>query len=211
MNWTMPAALTTWVRDHSAKGSGYSFFYAFGVHLNPELPDLEDETILNYFKAFLCLQDWLVKHEEVSLNRKLMPFIDKFSRDYMQVVLSPDYHPDLGQFIDDYIDYNPSRNRSLDMMPIFAHLDESRVRQKMDDEKINKRPTLHYRLPNSDIDNPKWGLWKSWNNWMQVEALANDPDRLSQVCEAYLKSNEILSGNFIKPWRDQVKQWLIDL
>ena len=200
------------LRDHGAKGSGYSFFYAFGVHLNPELPDLETETIINYFKAFVCLQDWLVKHEEVSLNRKLLPFIDKFPRDYIRKVVTPEYRPSLEQFIDDYLEHNPSRNRSLDMMPVFAYLDESRLKRQLeDDEKINKRPTFHYRLPNSDIDNPEWGLWKSWNNWLQVEALANDPDRLQQVCEAYLKSNEILSGNFMKPWKDQVNQWLIDL
>ena len=197
------------LRQHNAKGTGYSILYAFGVHLNPELPDLNETTILNYLKSFLCLQDWLIESEGVSLTRKLSPFIDKFSAKYIKRVLDPDYKPELPQLIDDYLYFNPTRNRTLDMLPLFAYLDEDRVRAAIGDEKLNKRPTLHYRLPNSDIDNPHWGLWQCWNRWMQVEYLANDADRLLSVCQHYMKTHQQFFQDLLTPWKDQVRQWLI--
>jgi hypothetical protein len=32
--------------------------------------------------------------------------------------------PDLDTLIDDYLEYNPTRNRALDFLPLFLHLDE---------------------------------------------------------------------------------------
>ncbi|OBX33760.1 putative amidoligase enzyme [Halomonas elongata] len=38
-------------------------------------------------------------------------------------MLDPDYQPDLRTLIDDYLEYNPTRNRELDLLPLFAYLD----------------------------------------------------------------------------------------
>jgi hypothetical protein len=43
-------------------------------------------------------------------------------------------------------------------LPLFAFLDEDRVRAKLDDPLIKSRPTYHYRLPNTDFHKPNWGI-----------------------------------------------------
>ena len=193
-----------------AKGTRESMFFAFGVHLNPELPNLEGLTILNYLKAFLCLCDWLVDNEDVALSRKLSPFIRPFSSDYIELVLDSRYQPSVSTLIDDYLEANPTRNKIMDMLPLFAHLDEARVLAVIGHQKLRKRPTLHYRLPNSDIDCEGWGIWKSWNDWWQVEALANDPERLAEVCKGYFYNHKLLSKELMTPWKEKVTTWLID-
>lgn len=198
------------LRRHDAKGTRTSLFYAFGVHLNPELPDLQAGTLLNYLKAFICLQDWLVEAEQVDLTRKLSPFIDDFPKAYKHLILQPDYQPAIERLVADYLQHNPTRNRILDMLPVFAFLDEAPIKQALGEEKLNKRPTLHYRLPNSDIDNPDWGLEQCWNNWLAVEKLANDPDRLARVSAAYLQTQTSQLPEMLKPWIDSLKELMAD-
>ncbi len=198
------------LQKKGAKGTRESIFFAFGVHLNPELPDLESATILNYFKAFLCLCDWLMDNDDVALSRKLSPFIRTFGGDYIESVLDARYRPEISQFIDDYLDANPTRNRVMDLLPLFAHLDEPKVLKVIGSQKLRKRPTLHYRLPNSDIDCAGWGIWKSWKDWWQVEALANDTGRLAEVCDGYLYNHKLLSKEIMTPWKEKVTKWLID-
>ena len=67
-------------------------------------------------------------------------------------------------FIDDYLVENASRNRALDMLPVFAYLDEARIRAAVSDGLIKARPTLHYRLPNCEIEQPGWDLHPAWNH-----------------------------------------------
>ncbi|NNC55402.1 MAG: hypothetical protein HKO07_06755, partial [Pseudomonadales bacterium] len=100
----------------------------------------------------------------------------------------PDYKPGVEQLIDDYLTHNPTRNRSLDMLPLFAHLDEQRVRNTIDDDRIKARPTFHYRLPNCDIDSPDWNIDLSWSLWLQVEKLAFDAPRLKKYCSLYTEA-----------------------
>ena len=38
-------------------------------------------------------------------------------------MLDAGYGPDLGALIDDYLAANPTRNRALDLLPLFAELD----------------------------------------------------------------------------------------
>jgi len=88
----------------------------------------------------------------------------------------------------------------MDMLPLFAYLDEDRVRSRLDDPRIKARPTLHYRLPNCDIDNPGWNLDQPWQNWLQVERLANDPARLKQFCEQYRRYLKSFTTPFDTEW-----------
>jgi hypothetical protein len=87
--------------------------------------------------------------------------------------------------IDDYLDASPSRNRELDMLPLFAHLDHDRVRARLPYEKISARPTFHYRLPDSRVDDPAWTIAADWNRWVEVERLACDPARLVRLAAAH--------------------------
>ncbi|GHA21043.1 amidoligase family protein [Oceanisphaera arctica] len=196
------------LRANGAKGTRHALHYAFGLHLNPELPDTDNLTLLRYFKAYLCLHDWLEQREDIVAARKLSPYIRGFAKDYSRKVIDLDYWPDLRQFSEDYLAANPSRNRSLDLLPILAWHNEARVKEVVQDDKVNKRPTLHYRLPNSDIDNPYWSLQHAWSGWLQVEMLANDERRLDQLCRHYAAHLDSLTPDFLDPWKSKVTPWL---
>lgn len=195
------------LRKAGAEGTKESLRYAFGVHLNPELPSLEAETILRYLQAYIVMHDWLVEKENVDLMRRITPYIAPFKTEYIQKVLAPDYKPTMEQLIDDYLEYNPTRNRSLDMLPLFAHIDEQRVREVVKDSRVKARPTLHYRLPNCEIDEPSWELWTVWQNWLQVELLANHKS-LPELAAEYLESMQNLSHRFSNKWSEQIDDQL---
>ncbi len=188
------------LRQAGAQGTSSAPHYAYGLHLNPEMPDLEAATILAYLRAFVCLFDWLRQRSKVNLSRRLTPYIDPFEKPYVKLLLREDYAPDLPQLIDDYLRHNPTRNRALDMLPLFAHLDEARVRSAVDDPRIKPRPTLHYRLPNCEIDDPNWSLAQPWRDWLQVEALACDSQRLQLVAEHYREHLSGLAGGLFGDW-----------
>lgn len=196
------------LRLAGAEGTGSSATNAFGLQLNPEMPDCEAATIVNYLRAFFCLFDWLKERSKVDLTRRLTSYVDPFSKEYIRLVLNPDYAPDMDTLIDDYLKHNPTRNRALDMLPLFTHIDETRVRAKVDDDRVKPRPTLHYRLPNSLIDDPQWGLITPWRDWLQVDNLANQPELLAEVCEAYLKHLDSFTDSLFGDWGHAVYRWL---
>ena len=149
-----------------ALGTRHSAHFAFGLHLNPELPDLTAETILRYLRSYFCLYDWISAKEDINWTRILSPYIRHFKHDYIQHILPASYQPSIEQLIDDYLAFNPTRNRSLDMLPLFDYIDTERVRNKVNDDRIKSRPTFQYRLPNCDIDNPQWNIDYTWKMWM---------------------------------------------
>jgi hypothetical protein len=200
------------LRKAGAKGTHQSPWYAFGVHYNVELPRMDAPTIAAYMKAFALLYDWLIFHEEVDITRRIPPYIKPFPAGYVQKLVNPEYWPELPTLIDDFLEDNPTRNRALDMLPLFQLLDAERVNAVVDDPLVTARPALHYRLPNSEIDDPAWGLSMAWNDWAQVEALANDPGRLDRWCYRYwLYLQQPLKWPFIEPWQQQVTACLLDL
>jgi hypothetical protein len=200
------------LREAGAKGTHASPWYAFGVHFNVELPHVDAATITAYMKAFVILSDWLIGHEAVDITRRIPPYINPYPPGYAQKLSNPDYWPDTSGLIDDYLKDNPTRNRVLDMLPFFHFLDAQRVVSKVDDPLVSGRPTLHYRLPNSEIDDPDWGLHQAWNDWMQVEALANDVERLERWSYRYwLYLQQPMKWPFIDPWLKQVQACLVDL
>lgn len=198
------------LRDAGARGTRDGLVFAFGLHLNPELPDTDAQTVVRYLQAFLCLFDWLRIEARVDLLRRLTPYIDAFPVDYVRAVAEPTYRPPAQALIDDYLRANPTRNRALDMLPVFAFMDEVRVRTVVDDRRIKARPALHYRLPNCEIDEPGWGLRDTWCDWLQVEHLAADPARLREVCTAYLDHLDRPLGRLLDDWGERVRPWLLD-
>lgn len=195
------------LRDAGARGTNAGFSYAFGLQFNPELPDLQAQTIVSYLKAFFCLHDWLVERSAPDLTRRLTRFSAPFPAPYLRKVIDPDYWPDRDRLIDDYLADNPTRNRALDLLPLFLHLDEGRVRSVVDDSRVKARPTLHYRLPNCEIDKPDWGIHLAWNDWLAVEALAADPERLEEVCAHYARWIDTPLSRVLKSWADEVETW----
>jgi hypothetical protein len=201
-----------WLRqalfENNAKGTKASIFYAFAMHINPELPAKNVETLLNYTRAFLLLYPWLFQVSDIHIARKVSTFINPFPAAYVVFVLQQEYKPDLDTFIDDYHSFNPDRNRPLDLYPVLAWLNADKVAQLQDVGKVSARPTFHYRLPNSLIDDPSWSIATEWNHWIEVEKLASDPEALEELSKEYLRITEMNLGNFENIWISKMEEWI---
>lgn len=174
------------LRKIGAKGTQDAPFYAFGLHFNPEIPRRDAATLTAFMKSFVLLNPWLRREVSPDRTRDLLGFADPFPAPYVRKIASPDYWPDMAGFIEDYLAANPTRNRDLDLLPLLHDFDESRVRAVLPNEKINGRPTFHYRLPDARVSDPGWSIAPDWNRWVCVERLAADRDRLDAVGSAYL-------------------------
>ncbi|NVJ59389.1 MAG: amidoligase family protein [Gammaproteobacteria bacterium] len=198
------------LREKGALGTRHAARYAFGVHLNPELPKLDSKTILAYIRSFVVLYDWIYLQEKVDPVRKLTPYIDHFGKDYLELITDSDYSPEIDQLISDYINYNPTRNRSLDCLPLFAYIDNSCVKGLDDEPLIKARPTLHYRLPNCDIDNQEWDLSFPWSLWQLVEQVANNDQLLKKLMSHYREDLSRLTRLLDHKWENKTFELLKD-
>lgn len=189
------------MRTQKAEDTNSSWMNAFGLHINPEVPSVDIDVILSQFKAFLLLYEWLVDFIEVDLSRRLTPFIKPFPKKYMLKSVRKDYLPDMETFIRDYLNENPTRNRPLDMVPLFIHINQSLVENFMDTTKSNGRPTYHYRLPNSNLQSKQWNMLQEWNAWVLIEKVAANVDLMHYLQEQFFK---LRAGNFAssRKWKD---------
>lgn len=181
------------LRDAGALDTKDTFYSAFGLHLNPEAVALDADYLVRHLKSYLLLSPWLKKRHKVDLTRRLTGFIEPFPKSYKELVLDNSYAPERSQLIADYHTHNPSRNRELDMLPLFSFVDEDQVRGLYgSEEKINKRPTFHYRLPNCELANPDWSISLEFSRWHTVEQLAGDTDMLANLIEQWRRFQENL-------------------
>lgn len=177
------------LRDAGGYGTEDSFFTGFGLHLNPEAASLDSGYILSILRAYCLLEDLLWAEIDVDPTRKLMPFISPYPKDYARHILAPDYCPDLATLMDDYMKFNPTRNKALDLLPLFAEIDPKRVASQVDDKLVKARPAFHYRLPDCRLGEKNWSVTDEWHRWVCVETLADDPDTLADWSKAYLKKS----------------------
>ena len=188
------------LQQNKAKGTYASMVHAFGMHFNIESPDLKITTLLNYLRAFVIVYPWLLVVLKIDMTRRISPFVDPFPEKYVKKILDPDYAPDADQFMEDYVEFNPTRNRPVDMMPIFGMLNKDLIAPVMEGEKNDPRPTFHYRLPNSRIDNSEWRFADEWNHWIVVERLAADNEMLDKLSRLYLLHRDQTVISFRKQW-----------
>ena len=203
MAWSRGHLLDSLVSDLralGAEGTREGLFYAFGAQLNPEPPSLDVDDLLRTLRAFVLLRDWLRAEIDVDVARRLWFFESPYPDGYCALILDPDYAPDLPGFIDDYIEANPSRDRELDLLPMLRFLDEARVIRALPHEKINARPTWHYRLPNSEVERPDWCIGVEWDRWVRVERLAADRTLLAQAASEWLGNYDSLVS---RDWTDR--------
>lgn len=196
------------LRIWKAKGTGSSFFYAFGMHINPEVPALTAESLLRHLKAYVLLDPWIRKDAKIDLSRKITPYINEYEKDYLKLILQENYQPDLEILIRDYFLFKNSRNRSLDMIPVFMYMRKEVVQNVSEDKLSSSRPTFHYRLPNFSIEDEKWSLAKEWNRWVLVEKLAEDRLTLQQYSKAFLKMESDALFSVKKKWVKLMDRWV---
>ena len=202
-------AMVQALRQAGAVGTDESIIAAYGLHINVELPGLDASTLHDYLRAFCLLQWWLVDAHEVDLARRLSPYIDLYPEAYVRQVLQRE-HPDMGQIMADYLQYNPSRNRAMDLLPLLSEIDRQAVQQVVDDDRVKARPAFHYRLPNCQIDLTDWTLASAWNVWFHVEWLAFRPELIEELAHTFLGSERWLLGVDRAAWVHYVDQWLKD-
>ena len=178
--------ILTILRGVGAKGTQDGPFYAFGLHFNPEIPRRDAATVTAFMKSFALLNPWLRREASPDTTRNLLGFADPFPTEYVRRIADPAYWPDTATFIDDYLEHNATRNRDLDLLPLLHDFDAARVRAVLPNEKINGRPTFHYRLPDARVSDPGWSIAPDWNRWVCVERLAGDREKLEAVGAAYL-------------------------
>lgn len=197
------------LRKHKAKGTGASFLYAFGLHINPEVASTDAEYLLNHIRAFILLFDLICEETKVDLSRRISPYINKYPADYIKKILNTNYSPDIDRLIDDYMEFNPSRNHALDMLPLFAYIDAEKVMQKASEpELVHSRPTFHYRLANSMIDETGWSISGEWNYWVKIEKLACSQEKLAELCNKYLADQNSTWPTWKSEWITTVRQVL---
>lgn len=197
------------LHEAGAQGTRSRLLAAFGFQMNPELPALDTRTLLAYMRSFFLLYDHLRESKDIPIARRVLPYIDPFPDTYIKQVLDPEYNPDRRRFMTDYLSENPTRNRPLDWLPLFAYLDRSRVDGfDVEHELIKPRPTLHYRLPSCLIDDPTWTIAHEWNQWVEIETLASDPLRIEEMSREYLEMHGPLSLRSESRWRERSEQWI---
>ena len=194
------------LRDAGASGTRDNLLYAFGAQLNPELPDHSGAYIASVLKAYVLLSDWLRGVIDVDPTRWLTSFADPFPKAYVRKLLKPDYDTDRDHVIADYLAFNPTRNRELDLLPLFARLEPEKVQSSCDDPLIKPRPTFHYRLPDARLDEENWSVALEWNRWLMVEKLAAQPDLLAAMAKDYLAC---LDSRSSPDWALKSSEWLL--
>lgn len=197
--------LLTALRQAGAQGTGDNPFYAFGAQLNPDIADTRADYLSAIVKAYVLMSDWLRAEIAIDMTRRISAFTNPFPQDYVLHVIAEDYWPDRDQLISDYLVYNPTRNRELDMLPLFSWLDEDRVRSVVSDPRIKQRPTFHYRLPDAQLDDPNWNIQQEWDRWCKVEQLVERPEHLARMGRAYRENR---SRIFPKDWAQETRDWI---
>jgi len=195
------------LNQEGAIGTDASFMYAFATHINPDLPDLSVECFIHYLQAFMLVYPWLMHISDIDLSRRLTQFIDPFPESYIRLILSSDYQPEWDQFLSDYHEHNPDRNRPLDMYPAFAFVD-AQVAQFDDIGKLSPRPTFHYRLPDCRINDSSWNLAQIWNKWVEVERLAHNQRSMEMLFREYWHIYHTTTFGFNKKWAQKMQEML---
>lgn len=172
------------LRAAGAGGEAVILTDSLGLHFNV-MPEATDAgTLLRLLQAYLMSEPAL---RQATLTSRLMRFHapPSYPADYIRRVLSADYRPDLATLCADYVAANPTRKRSLDLLPLFLELFPA-IGHRISG-KVKPRAVLHYRLPLAYVGRPGWSLAADWNRWVAVEALAADPGRLAEACRQALR------------------------
>lgn len=172
------------LRRAGAKGTEANVVAGFGVHLNPEAWSLDAEQIRRLLQAYVIWSPRLREDIDVDAMRRALPYVDPFPSRYVERILAAGYDPDMPDLIGDYLGDNPTRNRELDMLPLFKHIDAERIEAALSDDRIKARPAYHYRLPNMTLADNDWSVVTEWNRWVGVERLAADETALASAAAA---------------------------
>lgn len=179
-NLAIDALRRAGARDTAAFGLA-----SFGTHLNVEIATSDIDWLTRMTRAYGLAEMWLRQKLAPDFSRRATPFIVPWPLEYVDLVVAADYRPTLTDLIDDYLIYNPTANRDLDLLPLFHHLDPDRVRAAQAELGVLPREAFHFRLPNTRIAEDGWSPVFAWNLWVRVEELAEDEAKLQRLAELW--------------------------
>jgi hypothetical protein len=171
------------LREAGAQGTRAGMTYGFGVHLNPSIASRDAEGITNPLLAYALIEPWMRETQPIDLSRRVLPFTDPYPTRLVAALcdagpVSPEEAAEI------YLTHAKSRNYGLDMLPIFAWMDEDRVVRALGEGSgVSARPAFHFRLPDCRIDEEDWSLAHEWGRWRLVEQVAGDTALLKQMAE----------------------------
>ena len=184
--------LNTVLRKAGALGSGAGWVFGFGVHLNVQIASDSDADILRPLLAYALIEDWLRASSPIDDSRRILPFTDPYPTDFVRALIGLGPDGTARQAMDLYLRHTPSRNRGLDMLPVFAHFWPDRIATAISD-KTSARPTFHFRLPDCLIDDPEWSLAQEWQRWVMVERVAADGAVLGRLCREWQDDHGVIT------------------
>ena len=180
------------LRDAGALGSGAGWFFGFGLHLNIEMASDADADTVRPLLAYALIEDWLRASNPIDESRRVLPFTDPYPIDFTRALIKAGPGASRDHVTGLYLELTPSRNRGLDMLPLFAHFDAARIRASITD-KTSARPTFHFRLPDCRIDEADWSIADEWQRWLTVERVAADTALLKRLSQAWLDDHGLLT------------------
>ena len=187
-------ALARALRRDGATGSRDGLFLGFGLHLNVETAGDTVEDLLPVLRAYALLEDWLRYADPIDPSRRVLPFADPYPRSFVDRLARDGAGWSLAELVDIYLEETPTRDRGLDMLPVFLGLLPDRVEAAIGAATaVTARPTFHYRLPDSRIDDPDWSIVYEWNRWVMVERLAARPDLLERLARQWAEYRTTLT------------------
>lgn len=199
------------LRRAGAKGSGQGVFYGFGVHLNPEIAGADHPLTPATIRAYGLLEEHLRAEDRIDGTRRLLPFVDRWPTALITALADAE-SASLRDLMVLYARHTTNRNHGLDLLPLFRHLDDRRFARLFgegDGGITNARPTFHFRLPDSRIDEADWSLAQAWDDWRLVETVAGDEAAMKTLSEARLRyADRLLSGR--GDWRRESGAILAD-
>lgn len=189
-NLAIDALRRAGARDTAAFGLA-----SFGTHLNVEIATADIDWLTRMIKAYALSEMWLRQRLLPDLSRRAAPFIVPWPPEYADLVLADGYWPPLTRLIDDYLAYNPTSHRDLDLLPLFQYLDRDRVRAAQADAGVLAREAFHFRLPSTRIAEDGWSPVLAWNMWVRVEELAEDEGKIRRMAAL---------------WREHRSHWFVE-
>ncbi|MBS0123583.1 amidoligase family protein [Thetidibacter halocola] len=194
------SALCDALREAGAEGSRAGLLLGFGVHLNPARIEGDATHPGRIALAYGLSEDWLRRDGRIDPTRRLLPFVDPWPRGLTDA-LERERPADTDALAQVYAEHTQSRNHGLDLLPLLKDADpESFARLFPDGGAIKPRPAYHFRLPDCRIDEPDWSLAQPWRDWMAVERLAEDTDRLEALCAEWAAHRDRLLGGSRDGW-----------
>lgn len=175
----------TKLRNIGAKGSRSGVLLGFGVHLNPQVVAPDHPLTRDTITAYALVEPWLRQQENIDPTRRMMPFIGTWPRALVSMLAQQDA-TSLADLMRRAAPHIQSRNLSLDLLPLFKHAEPTLFAKLFDtNDKTTARPTFHFRLPDSRIDEADWSLQRPWRLWRQVERVAASPKALGALRHAW--------------------------